>query len=415
MKPRNPARSSGAAGTRGGFAAVVCAMSALAAFACTDAGGGPAATVRDSAGVTIVENPAVLAERPLWAVAPDPMVEIGTVEGDDPYQLSRVVSATRLSGGGILIANAGTQELRFYDAAGRHLVSVGREGAGPGEFQGLGMAVVGAGDTIAAYDFNLRRLSYFAPDGTFARSVTLRFEEGFPIPIGPVAHGGWLSNRGFTFRPGATGADVIRDTLPFLLFDSTGALLDSIGRFPQFEFYVETEGGSAWASSLPFGRSTEAAALPDGFYAGHTERYEITRYSLAAVPERVIRLERAPVPVTDTDVSALKDERLEDAQQQWRQRTERMFQQMPIPSTFPAFSDLSVDADGNLWVLDYARPGDDGRHWTVFSADGRALGRVETPPGLRVLEIGRDYVLGVWQDELDVEYVRMHRLERAGS
>jgi sugar lactone lactonase YvrE len=74
-----------------------------------------------------------------------------------------------------------------------------------------------------------------------------------------------------------------------------------------------------------------------------------------------------------------------------------------------------VDADGNLWVLDYARPGDDGRHWTVFSADGRALGRVETPPGLRVLEIGRDYVLGVWQDELDVEYVRMHRLERAGS
>jgi hypothetical protein len=37
---------------------------------------------------------------------------------------------------------------------------------------------------------------------------------------------------------------------------------------------------------------------------------------------------------------------------------------------------------------------------------------VETPPALRVLEIGRDYVLGVWQDDLDVEHVRMHRLDR---
>jgi hypothetical protein len=66
-------------------------------------------------------------------------------------------------------------------------------------------------------------------------------------------------------------------------------------------------------------------------------------------------------------------------------------------------------------VLDYAHPGSDERRWTVFSPEGRALGSVVTPPGLRVLEIGRDYVLGVWQDELDVEYVRMHRLDRSGS
>jgi len=39
--------------------------------------------------------------------------------------------------------------------------------------------------------------------------------------------------------------------------------------------------------------------------------------------------------------------------------------------------------------------------------DGR-----DAPPGLEVHWIGRDAILGVWQDELDVEYVHRHRLTR---
>jgi hypothetical protein len=71
-----------------------------------------------------------------------------------------------------------------------------------------------------------------------------------------------------------------------------------------------------------------------------------------------------------------------------------------------------ADPDGNLWVLAYTRPGDERRSWTVFAPEGRALGTVETPPGLRIMEIGADYVLGVWRDDLDVEHVRMYRLDR---
>jgi hypothetical protein len=32
------------------------------------------------------------------------------------------------------------------------------------------------------------------------------------------------------------------------------------------------------------------------------------------------------------------------------------------------------------------------------------------PEGLSVAAIGRDYVAGVWRDELDVEYVRLYRI-----
>ena len=395
-------------------AVTVLALVASAVVGCGGAQTGPVAVERDSAGVRIVESPAALADRPLWTVAAEPDLEIGLLEGAEPYQLSQVQSARRLSDGRIVIANGGTHDLRFFDAAGTHLTSVGREGEGPGEFKGLGLAIVLPGDTLAAYDWNLRRVSFFDPGGGFVRSVGFDFPAGFPVPIGRFADGAWLCSRGFTFSPGNDGSEIVRDTVPFLVFDPSGTLRDSIGPFPGTEFYVRSSGRSAFATSLPFGRTTEAAVVGDRFYAGHTERYEITRYTPAGGTELILRLDRGPVAVTAGDLGRYKAERLEDADASFRQQTARNLEDMPYPATFPAFADLTVDPDGNLWVLDFNRPGDERRRWIVFAADGRALGAVETPPGLRVLEIGRGYVLGVWQDDLDVEHVRLYELRRGG-
>ena len=386
-----------------------------ATVGCGGAQAGPAAVERDSAGVRIVENPVALADRPLWTVAAEPVVEIGLLEGAEPYQLSQVQSARRLSDGRIVIANGGTHDLRFFDATGTHLTSAGREGEGPGEFKGLGLVVVMPGDTLAAYDWNLRRVSFFGPGGGFLRSVGFDYPAGFPIPLGRFGDGAWLCSRGFTFSPGNDGSEIVRDTVPFLVFEPSGTLRDSIGPFPGTEFYVRSSGHNAFASSLPFGRTTEAAVIGDRFYAGHTERYEIIRYTPAGATELIVRLDRAPVTVTPDDLARYKAERLEEADATFRQQTARNLEEMPYPGTFPAFADLMVDSDGHLWALDFSRPGDDRRHWVVFAADGRALGTVETPPGLRVLEIGRDYVLGVWQDDLDVEHVRLYQLDRGGA
>ena len=48
----------------------------------------------------------------------------------------------------------------------------------------------------------------------------------------------------------------------------------------------------------------------------------------------------------------------------------------------------------------------------MFDTEGRWLGMVETPRQFTVNEIGADYVLGVWLDDLDVQHVRMYRLEK---
>jgi hypothetical protein len=93
-----------------------------------------------------------------------------------------------------------------------------------------------------------------------------------------------------------------------------------------------------------------------------------------------------------------------------RQFWQSMFAEMPVPETMPAYSGLRVDAEGNLWVGGYQRPGDDQPRWTVFDPDGVMLGVVETPRRFRIYEIGHDYVLGRGADDLDVEHIQIYDL-----
>ena len=59
------------------------------------------------------------------------------LEGEDPYMLFGVRDATKLPDGRIVVVNAGTMELRVFDALGTHLATWGGRGEGPGEFRNL--------------------------------------------------------------------------------------------------------------------------------------------------------------------------------------------------------------------------------------------------------------------------------------
>ena len=46
----------------------------------------------------------------------------------------------------------------------------------------------------------------------------------------------------------------------------------------------------------------------------------------------------------------------------------------------------------------------------MFAEDGQLVARAETPETLRVTSIGRDHVVGIELDSLDVEHVRVYHL-----
>ena len=377
------------------------------------------AVIRDSAGIQIVDNRDPLwSEGEGWRLSPEPVLRIGELEGAPPYQLDRVVDAERLADGRIVVANAGSQELRFYEPSGAHLHSVGGEGGGPGEFEGLTWIEVAPGDSLIAYDLRNRRLSRFTPDGEFVGSTTLEGapERGFPRAIGRFADGSLLVSVGRVFGPGEVEEGMSRDSVVYLHLSAEGELLDTIVRFPGPETFLKTEDQDFTVTTPLFGRSPADALHADRVTLGASDSYQLVQYTPDGVLRRIIRKPHDPRPVTDATWEAAKRERLEAmSDDTWRRRIGGMLDEMPQPSTMPAHGAMMADIEGNLWVRNYSAPGETEQRWSVFDAEGRLLGTVRTPERFRPTQIGSDWLLGVWSDEFDVQYVTMYELEKPGS
>ncbi len=54
-----------------------------------------------------------------WRLSQQPVLDIGVASGDPVYELTDAASSLRLDDGGIVIADIGIGELRYFDAAGR--------------------------------------------------------------------------------------------------------------------------------------------------------------------------------------------------------------------------------------------------------------------------------------------------------
>ena len=129
--------------------------------------------------------------------------------------------------------------------------------------------------------------------------------------------------------------------------------------------------------------------------------------------ERIIRIQTPPVPVTQAHLDGYLEEMLARLPSpDLAPRIRAGFRDIPHAETMPAFEALLLDSEGYLWVEDYNIPGDTLRTWTVFDEEGNPRTRLSLPRDNRVMDIGMDFVLAVFQDELGVESVRSYPLIR---
>lgn len=117
-----------------------------------------------------------------WVLSDSPTTEIGVRDGEEAYQLHRAQGSTRLKDGRIVVANAGSQELRFFDSRGRYLRSVGGDGEGPGEFRFPTRVRPIGGDSLMVWDQRLLRISYLDLEGAFLGSHQVMPTRDFLFP-----------------------------------------------------------------------------------------------------------------------------------------------------------------------------------------------------------------------------------------
>lgn len=388
----------------------------MAVGACVENAPAPIAE-RDSAGVKIVENlEPEWGEVPAWQVGAEPVTVIGAAtEAGAQHQLYRVAGATRLSDGTIVVANAGTHELRAFTESGDHRWSSGRQGEGPGEFQSLTWMHRFARDSLLSFDQRLDRLTIHDRNGNLVRTFKLRgVAEAGAFPRLPLQDGRVFASARTVFQGGQLETGVRADSTLGLMFSMTGELLDTVGAFPGSETYVETDGRRITVVEYPFGHSAYYATSGSQLHVGHSAAYEIRTYSPRGVLERLVRRGGVERAITATLVERKIEEILAGIEREnYRRRVEQVYDDLPTrEGRLPAFSEIVTDTDGNLWVQEYPEPGEPENTWNVFGPGGRWLGSVEMSPDLDVIEIGSGYVLGGWESELGVEQVRVYPLSR---
>ena len=76
------------------------------------------------------------------------------------------------------------------------------------------------------------------------------------------------------------------------------------------------------------------------------------------------------------------------------------------------YAQLLVDGNENLWVSEFAKPGQNSVAWSVFDGAGSMVGRLRLPTTRTILHIASDHVLVLDKDDLGVETVALFGIVR---
>jgi hypothetical protein len=388
-----------------------------------------AQSVRDSAGIRIVSYPASARPKAVWRLNPRPLLQIGGAAGTGPTEFSHIWGASRTPDGGVVVSDEPVQELRVFDANGRFLNRMGRQGQGPGEFSQIRNVTV-HGDTVYAVDTD-RGTAVFLLDGTLVRHPSP------PMLPGYHAVDSWGSlGDGSAIITGAgretremrqrVGTRIEMRGLFRIARDSRSAKLLEV--VPTFEHFRAAD-GPIGGQVVVFAPSFSVAVFSNHLCIGRPVRYEVRCLHPDGGVQQIIRRDVAVQPVTKAARDAVIAARRKPAPADGLHgpipaaRREQLALSTPFAASFPAYGWITGGRDGELWVGDFVLeqhtrpywepvPASAMRRWNVFDRDGGWLATIDIPARFAIKETGRDYVLGVTRDDDGVESVIMYRILR---
>jgi hypothetical protein len=308
------------------------------------------------------------------------------------------------------------------DPDGRHLRTIGRTGAGPGEFPQPSGLLLTEDDHLWVFDPSALRYTVFRLDGAVVETLRRDFPAGYPYYWEPVGGADQRIYEAAPIRNPISGED---ESVFLALAPGDRALepVDTIRRFldrspPMWPVdrsaagvRVQAGGGIALAPPrevmIPFSaRSHDRLDPRGGFWTGHTDEMRFIRRSWTGdIVQIVERPDAEPRPATRGD----RQGAIEELTARWGEGFRVRADPGQIPDHMPFWESFWVDPDGRVWVERFRPPGTPSSAlptWEVFGSDGAYLGAFELPlasgpsPALR-----GNRMIGVVKDDLGVDWV----------
>jgi hypothetical protein len=346
--------------------------------------------------------------------------------------LYQVLDAILLGTGEIAISNA-TSEILIFGPEGDLRRALGGRGGGPGEFRFL-LDIVGLDDDrILAWDPAQARVTVFRQDGEFDYTCTPKGVDLARVGgtfVGAFGDGSFVLEGRPTTEDGPGAPDgTRRDTIPFLLFDHTGALVRRMGQFVTDErIYSSSSGYRRYLLDT----SVQAVLAHHELLVGENDSIALVRFDSSGAVRPRLSLDRNARAVTDPDIEAgwrawverrvvAREEMLAQAMMSLdEQALEAMRRRIRVEvedglaeakrtiepaETLPAYKSIIVGSDGAIWLEDYLSPTLDISRWVLMDVDFSPVGWIGLQPNERLLAAGRDILVVLRKDDLGVESV----------
>ena len=372
--------------------------------------------VRDSAGVSIVTNTTTqLAAVSRWNLGEEPALEISPNRTSE-YVLYEVTRVLPLPNGELAVLNSGAFEVLVLDSDGRLVTRIGGEGDGPGEFKRPNSLFLAPPDSFGVFDSGHRRLSVFDRNGVLGREITLESrgegsvgERLLPLASGDLVVATWPGfgegSREGPYRPESEYYRISRD----------GAKQADYGMFPGSEVFANR---TAMGGVL-FGPTTHAATKGNLLVVGTSEKTELRVYDPDGTLASLIRWPDSNRTLSEERVDSFMKIALSTVPESAQPQTRDFLSAFPMSEEVPAYGEVLASEEGFIWVgppqgpevTNFEIPPAAGR-WLVFNSDGTLVASIETPEGFEPLSIRGEQVFGIFVDEMGVESVRVHEIEK---
>ena len=350
--------------------------------------------------VVRVRNPAIT---PTWSARE--ILVIGSMD-EGPASFGQVRSVVSDDEGSIYVADIQANEIRVFDRRGRFLRTIGRQGAGPGEFGDL-YSLAWLGDTLVTLDPRNARIGLLTRTGQWLGELRHQPISG-DLAI-RLYHAGEAAIYAYGVQPAAAGK------LESHYVEFRGSRADTIPHPARVEGEVRgarcdhAASGTMAFFTNPFAPYRFHVPAPGGLLAiAHSTTYRIAFVKPSGDTVRVVEKAHDSVLIADEEWDSATAKYRE-----WRGNLPGAQCEpdgLERPNAKPALIDIFFDSDQRMWVEVTTTA---GRALDVFDDAGRHLGRVPIPDEKRnappYARGNRLYLVAAVS--LDVQTVRVYELE----
>ena len=299
-------------------------------------------TIEEINEITVVKNP----KEPMYGedvFSLEEELSIGGVEDREEYTFSKIGPLAVDEDERIYVRDRQEQHIKVFDKDGKHLMTIGKKGQGPGELSGAGAISVNQNVLMAQ---EMRSLSFFSLDGKFLRRVLTKEIRALRARID--------SKGNIVVEEGLFGPENIRQQLK--KFDSNMNLITEIASSPGID------------PRKPFNpfmpRAYWVIDKDDNIVYGYPEDYELQIYNPEGKLIKKIKKEYDPIEITKEE----KKKEMKGAPPSIK---------LDFPRYHSAYNRFFLDDEGRIFVQTWEKTEDRERYYyDVFDPEGRYIAKV---------------------------------------